>query len=130
VSEIGGVHFATGRAEIDASARESLARFAGIVASYPGLRFNVEGHTDSVGSVAMNNDLSLRRAMAARNYLIEHGVPVSSVDVAGLGLSTPIADNATADGRARNRRVEIVVSGGLLGGDSVILLVPAQASTR
>jgi outer membrane protein OmpA-like peptidoglycan-associated protein len=114
ISEIGGVHFATGTADMNAAARESLARFSGIVASYPGLRFNVEGHTDSTGSVATNNELSLRRAMAARDYLIGQGVAASSIDVAGLGLSTPIGDNSTSEGRARNRRVEIVLSGGPL----------------
>ena len=81
------------------------------MASYPELRFNVEGHTDNVGSAAMNQELSLRRAMTVRDYLIEQGVPASKIDVAGLGLSAPIGDNATTDGRARNRRVEIVVSG-------------------
>jgi len=114
VAEIGGVQFATGTAQTNTAARESLAKFSGIVASYPGLRFNVEGHTDSIGSVAMNNELSLKRAMAVRDYLIEQGVPASSIDVAGLGLSTPIGDNGTTEGRARNRRVEIVVSGGPL----------------
>ena len=114
VAEIGGVQFATGTAATNAGARESLSKFSGIVASYPGLRFNVEGHTDSVGSVAMNNELSLKRAMAVRDYLIEQGVPASSIDVAGLGFSTPIGDNGTTEGRARNRRVEIVVSGGPL----------------
>jgi outer membrane protein OmpA-like peptidoglycan-associated protein len=59
----------------------------------------------------MNQELSLKRAMAVRDYLIAQGVPASRIDVAGLGLSAPIADNATTDGRARNRRVEIVVSG-------------------
>ena len=114
ISEIGDVQFATGKAETNASARESLAKFSGIVASYPDLKFHVEGHTDSVGSVATNNELSLRRAMTVRDYLIGQGVPASSIDVAGLGLSMPIGDNSTADGRARNRRVEIVISGGPL----------------
>jgi outer membrane protein OmpA-like peptidoglycan-associated protein len=114
IAEIGGVQFATGTANVNADARESLAKFSGIVASYPGLRFNVEGHTDSVGSVAMNQELSLKRAMTVRDYLIEQGVPASRIDVAGLGLSAPIGDNTTTDGRARNRRVEIVVSGGPL----------------
>jgi outer membrane protein OmpA-like peptidoglycan-associated protein len=62
----------------------------------------------------MNNELSLKRAITVRDYLIQQGVPASTIDVAGLGLSSPIGDNATADGRARNRRVEIVVSGGPL----------------
>jgi outer membrane protein OmpA-like peptidoglycan-associated protein len=114
VAEIGGVQFATGTASIDSGARESLAKFSGIVASYPALRFNVEGHTDNTGSVAMNTELSLKRAMAVRDYLIGQGVPASSIDVAGLGLSAPIGDNSTTEGRERNRRVEIVVSGGPL----------------
>jgi outer membrane protein OmpA-like peptidoglycan-associated protein len=114
ISEIGGVQFATGTADINGSARENLAKFSGIVASYPGLRFNVEGHTDSTGSVVTNQELSMHRAMTVRDYLVAHGVPASSIDVVGFGASTPLADNSTADGRARNRRVEIVLSGGLL----------------
>jgi outer membrane protein OmpA-like peptidoglycan-associated protein len=113
VSELGGVQFATGRAELNPGARESMARFAGIVASYPSLRFNVEGHTDSVGSPAANNELSLRRAITVRDFLIGLGVRASYVDVAGFGPSMPVADNVTSDGRARNRRVEIVLSGDL-----------------
>ena len=111
IAEIGGVQFATGTADANAAAREGLSKFSGIVASYPDLRFNVEGHTDSTGSAAMNQELSLKRAMTVRDYLIAQGVPASRIDVAGLGLSAPIGDNATTDGRARNRRVEIVVSG-------------------
>jgi outer membrane protein OmpA-like peptidoglycan-associated protein len=111
IAEIGGVQFATGTAEANSTAREGLSKFSGVVASYPDLRFNVEGHTDSVGSAAMNQELSLKRAMTVRDYLIAQGVPASKIDVAGLGLSAPIGDNTTTDGRARNRRVEIVVSG-------------------
>ena len=117
VSEVGGVQFATGTANLNASAREGLARFAGIVASYPGLRFNVEGHTDNTGSLATNNDLSLRRAGAVREYLIAQGIAPERIDVAGLGPSRPIADNSTEAGRARNRRVEIILSGGPLAAD-------------
>jgi outer membrane protein OmpA-like peptidoglycan-associated protein len=114
ISEIGGVQFATGKSDINASAREGVSRFSGIVASYPDLRFSVEGHTDSVGSVASNNALSLSRATAVRDYLISQGVPASSINIAGFGSSMPSGDNATAEGRARNRRVEIVVSSGPL----------------
>jgi outer membrane protein OmpA-like peptidoglycan-associated protein len=117
IAEIGGVQFATGTANANADARESLAKFAGIVASYPDLRFNIEGHTDNVGGAAMNQELSLKRAMTVRDYLIQQGVPASKIDVAGLGFSTPVGDNTTTDGRARNRRVEIVVSGGPLIAD-------------
>ena len=74
----------------------------------------IEGHTDNTGSAAKNEELSLKRAIAVRDYLIAKGVAASATDVAGLGASSPIADNTTADGRARNRRVEIVVSGGPL----------------
>lgn len=114
VSEIGGVQFATGTANLNGSARETLARFSGIVASYPELRFRIEGHTDSVGSEENNRELSFRRAISVRDYLIGLGVAASSIEVSGYGESRPIADNATAEGRARNRRVEIVISGGLL----------------
>ena len=64
--------------------------------------------------MATNSDLSLRRAITVRDYLIGQGVPASSIDAAGLGSSMPTGDNATAEGRARNRRVEIVISGGPL----------------
>jgi outer membrane protein OmpA-like peptidoglycan-associated protein len=112
VSEIGGVQFASGTADLSAAARESLARFSGVVASYPDLRFRIEGHTDNTGSVETNEALSLRRAIAVRDYLISQGLAASSTDVAGLGPSRPIDDNETAEGRARNRRVEIVITGG------------------
>jgi outer membrane protein OmpA-like peptidoglycan-associated protein len=114
VSEIGGVQFATATANLNPPARESLARFSGIVASYPELNFRIEGHTDNVGSELTNNELSLRRAMSVRDYLISLGVPASSIDVQGYGPYQPVADNFTADGRARNRRVEIVISGGIV----------------
>lgn len=115
VSEIGGVEFAIGAAGVNSSARENLSRFSGVVASYPDLRISIEGHTDSTGSVATNNDLSLRRAMTVRDYLVAQGVAASSIQVAGFGSSMPTADNATVNGRARNRRVVIVLSGGPLG---------------
>jgi outer membrane protein OmpA-like peptidoglycan-associated protein len=114
VSEISGLQFATGTADLDASAQVGLSRFAGIVASYPTLSFNVEGHTDSTGSAATNAELSLRRAEAVRTFLITQGVAASRIEVEGFGPSRPAADNSTAEGRARNRRVEIVLSGGPL----------------
>lgn len=115
VAEIAGVQFATGAATLNPSAREALARFAGIVASYPGLTFRVEGHTDSTGSPATNEALSLTRAIAVRDYLIAQAVAASKIDVAGLGPANPIADNVTPEGRARNRRVEIIMSGAAIG---------------
>lgn len=114
VSEIGGVQFATGTAALNVPARESLARFSGIVASYPGLQLVIEGHTDNTGSIATNNELSLQRAISVRDYLIAMGVSAYRIDVEGFGPARPIGDNGTAQGRARNRRVEIVISGELL----------------
>jgi outer membrane protein OmpA-like peptidoglycan-associated protein len=92
--------------------RESLSRFAGIVASYPDIQFSVEGHTDSTGSVTTNEELSVRRALAVRDYLISQGIGVARIDARGFAATQPIADNATSEGRARNRRVEIVLTGG------------------
>ncbi len=114
VSEITGVQFATGTASLNPPARESLARFSGIVAAYPDLRFTIEGHTDNVGADSMNMDLSMRRAISVRDYLTGLGVPAVHIDVQAYGPARPVADNAFAQGRARNRRVEIVISGGML----------------
>ena len=116
VSEVGGVQFATGTANLNTSAREGLARFAGIVASYPGLRFNVEGHTDST---AASRPITICPCVAPARARIPHrtGNPAGTIDVAGLGPSRPVADNSTDEGRARNRRVEIILSGGPLAAD-------------
>jgi outer membrane protein OmpA-like peptidoglycan-associated protein len=114
VVDMGRVQFAAGSAIIDAANREALARLPEILASYPGLRLRVEGHTDSSGSTITNRALSLRRATIVRNWLIGNGVAASSIEVVGFGSSMPSADNATVDGRARNRRVEIVLFGGPL----------------
>ena len=115
VAQISGVQFASGGAGLAVSARESLARFSGIVLTYPEMRFVVEGHTDTVGKEATNTALSLKRAITVRDYLIAQGVPASAIDVKGLGPTAPVADNATAAGRAANRRVAIVMSGGPIG---------------
>lgn len=115
VAEIAGVQFAAGAATLNPSAREALARFAGIVASYRSLEFMVEGHTDTTGSPATNEALSLARAISVRDYLIAQGVRATKIDVEGLGPADPIADNETAAGRARNRRVEIVMWGEEIG---------------
>lgn len=114
VAEIAGVQFATGAATLNPSAREALARFAGIVGVYPSLTFRVEGHTDSTGSYATNQALSLARASTVRDYLVGQGVNPASIAVEGLGPDRPVADNATSEGRARNRRVEIILSGDLI----------------
>jgi outer membrane protein OmpA-like peptidoglycan-associated protein len=112
VAQIAGVQFGKGAATLNTSARESLARFSGIVLSYPDMRFLVEGHTDNTGQEATNVALSLKRAITVRDYLIAQGVAASTIDVKGSGSASPVADNTTAAGRASNRRVEIIMSGG------------------
>ena len=111
VAEISGVQFATGKATLNEGAREALARFAGIVGVYPSMHFKVEGHTDSTGSDATNRALSLNRAGTVRDFLVGQGVPNSSIDMDGLGPNHPVASNDTVEGRARNRRVEIILTG-------------------
>ena len=114
VAELSGVQFATGAATLNASARESLARFAGIVNVYPQLELRIEGHTDSTGSQETNHRLSYERAIAVRDYLRGQGVQDPNIQVAGLGPDQPVASNETSEGRARNRRVEIIISGDLV----------------
>jgi outer membrane protein OmpA-like peptidoglycan-associated protein len=114
VAEIAGVQFATGAATLNPNAREGLARFAGIVGVYPSLTFKVEGHTDITGSAETNRNLSLARATTVRDYLIGQGVNAASIQVEGLGPDRPVGDNATSEGRARNRRVEIILTGDLV----------------
>src|SRR5579864_696553 len=96
-------------------ARERLARVSGIVLAYPDLRLNIEGYTDSIGSEEYNQKLSEERAGSVRGYLISSGVKPDIVSAVGLGKSNPVADNSTAAGRKLNRRVEMVVSGDVIG---------------
>jgi outer membrane protein OmpA-like peptidoglycan-associated protein len=88
----------------------SLDNVAIALKSTPDRNITVEGHTDSVGSRAFNMDLSLRRAQSVRDHLVSRGLPSETVRANGVGPDRPIASNGTADGRANNRRVEIVVS--------------------
>lgn len=96
-------------------AREKLSKISGIVLAYPGLRLEVEGHTDSVGSDEYNQTLSEKRAFAVRDYLVQQGINGNSVTARGFGKSNPVASNDSAAGRQRNRRVELVVSGEVIG---------------
>jgi len=110
------VLFDTGKYTLRAGAREKLARVAGILAGHPGLQMLVEGYTDSVGSETSNQQLSEHRATSVRDYLTSAGIPAASVTAKGLGETLPVATNATASGRQQNRRVELVVSGDIIGG--------------
>lgn len=113
------VLFDTGRYTLKPGAREKLAKISGIVLAHPGLKLEVEGHTDSVGGDAYNQTLSEERARAVQSFLISQGLSPASVTARGFGKTMPVADNATAAGRQRNRRVELIVSGDLIGGTPI-----------
>jgi outer membrane protein OmpA-like peptidoglycan-associated protein len=115
VVNMSDVLFDTGQYTLRAEAREKLARIAGIVLNYPKLKLEAEGHTDNVGSEELNQKLSEQRANAVRQYLISQGIPDSSVASSGKGFSVPVAPNDTATGRQKNRRVELIVSGEVIG---------------
>jgi outer membrane protein OmpA-like peptidoglycan-associated protein len=106
----GAVIFASNKAELLPAARAKLDQVAtALKQSEPNARFLVEGHTDSRGADDMNQELSARRAAAVRDYLVQQGVPSDRITSAGRGKTEPVADNNTAEGRANNRRVEIIV---------------------
>jgi outer membrane protein OmpA-like peptidoglycan-associated protein len=109
------VLFETGRYELRPPAREKLARFAGIVLAHPDLAIQVEGFTDSTGTDEINERLSRQRASEVGEYLISQGVTSDRVSTRGYGASYPVASNDTRDGRQQNRRVELVVSGEVIG---------------
>jgi outer membrane protein OmpA-like peptidoglycan-associated protein len=109
------VLFDTGKYNLRPEARERLARLSGIVLAHPGLNLEVEGHTDSTGGDELNQKLSEQRAGTTREYLIQQGLSDGSVTAKGYGKTMPVADNSTAQGRQQNRRVELIVSGEVIG---------------
>jgi len=115
VVNMGDVLFDTGKYNLRPEAREKLAKLSGIVLAHSGLNLAVEGYTDSTGSDELNQKLSANRADAVRGYLIQQGLTETSVTSQGFGKSSPVADNDTSAGRQKNRRVEIVVSGEVIG---------------
>jgi outer membrane protein OmpA-like peptidoglycan-associated protein len=115
VVSLGDVLFATGKYDLRPDARERLAKLSGIVLAHPGLNLAIEGYTDNVGSELFNQTLSEQRASSVRAYLIAQGLNPETVSATGFGMSNPVADNSTAAGRQKNRRVEIVVSGEIIG---------------
>ncbi len=107
----GGVLFVTNKADLLPAAQAKLGQVADALATQDTeSKMVVNGYTDSQGSAAYNQDLSVRRAQAVRDYLVTRGIAADRITAVGLGASNPVADNATANGRADNRRVEIVVS--------------------
>lgn len=115
IVNMGDILFDSGQATLKPAAREKLARLAGLCLAYPGLQLEAEGHTDNVGGEEFNIRLSQRRAEAVRAYLIDQGIPPGKISASGMGMSLPIASNDTPQGRQRNRRVELIVSGEIIG---------------
>lgn len=111
VLTLGDVLFDSGRAELKAGAARTVDRLATFMRDHPERSLQVEGYTDSIGSDALNLALSERRANAVRAALVSRGVEGSRITTNGMGKASPVASNDTAEGRQRNRRVEIVISG-------------------
>ncbi len=109
IAEIPGPNFDFNKASLTPAGRSKVTEAARVLKDHPNLTVAVEGFTDSVGSDAYNLRLSERRAQTVANHLVEDGINRSRLHVKGYGESRPITDNSTAEGRARNRRVEIVV---------------------
>lgn len=114
IVNLSDVLFQTARYDLKPGAREKLAKVAGIILGHPGLKLEVEGHTDSVGSEEYNQTLSEKRASSVRDFLVAQGISADAITSVGFGKTKPVADNATAAGRQQNRRVELVVSGAML----------------
>jgi len=110
VMTLSGDAFASGQASLRPEARANLQRVIDFVQSAGAARVTIEGHTDNRGGANLNQALSQQRAEAVRDALIEEGVDPARLTAVGLGMDQPVADNATAEGRSRNRRVEIIVA--------------------
>ncbi len=115
IVNLSDVLFDTGSANLKPGAREKLAKVSGVLLSHPGLKVEVEGHTDSVGSADYNQRLSENRSDSVRTYLVGQGIASTAVGTAGFGEGQPVASNDTAAGRQQNRRVELIVSGEEIG---------------
>lgn len=114
-ANISDVLFSTGKYELQPAAREALAKFSGIIIAHPGLKLEVDGYTDSVGSDTFNQTLAENRANSVKAYLIAQGIDPQSITSVGYGKSNPVASNDTAAGRQQNRRVEVIISGEIIG---------------
>lgn len=104
------ISFDTGSSEIKSNLRPILDQFAQGLSGQPNTEVRIIGHTDSTGSDAINNPLSVNRAASARNYLVSRGVNGQRIQIDGRGSYEPIADNNTYEGRAKNRRIEIFLA--------------------
>jgi outer membrane protein OmpA-like peptidoglycan-associated protein len=115
VVNMSDVLFDSAKFTLRPAAREKLAKISGIILAYPTLALAIEGNTDSVGGDAYNQTLSENRAGSVRDYLASEGIPAGSMSAHGFGKSQPVASNDSAAGRQQNRRVELVVSGDVIG---------------
>jgi outer membrane protein OmpA-like peptidoglycan-associated protein len=107
--------FAAAKYDLRENAREALAKFSGMIASHPGLHLQIDGYTDSTGSDAFNLTLSENRANSVKAYLLEQGLDPSIMSSTGFGKANPVAGNDSITGRQLNRRVEIIISGEVIG---------------
>jgi OOP family OmpA-OmpF porin len=103
-----GINFDTGKATIQADSEAVLQQIVALMQQNPALKLRVEGHTDNVGAAAANQTLSQKRAQSVVAWLTAHGIAATRLTAAGFGATKPVADNSTEDGRAKNRRVELV----------------------
>ena len=115
VVNMADVLFETGKYALSQDAQLKLAKLTGIIQAHPGLNLAIEGHTDTTGTPEFNLKLSQQRADAVRTFLISQGLSPDIITAMGMGQDNPVADNATAAGRKLNRRVEIIVSGEVIG---------------
>lgn len=102
--------FDTGKSDLKPAANKNISQIAGIMKKYPEDILTIKGFTDSTGSVTVNKELSEKRAGAVKSQLVANGFPESAITVLGMGPDEPVAPNTTADGRSKNRRVEIEVT--------------------
>jgi outer membrane protein OmpA-like peptidoglycan-associated protein len=115
VVNMADVLFDFGKYDLKSDAKLKLAKLVGIIQAHPGLHLAIEGHTDSVGSDEANMKLSQQRADAVDDFVIRQGLKEDTVSAVGMGKADPVADNSTSEGRQANRRVEIIVSGEVIG---------------
>ena len=111
IVSLDGTNFDFDKATLRPAALAKLDHAAQLMNDNPDIKVSVEGHTDSVGSDAYNEELSKRRAKAVFDYLVRQGIDSSRLTPAGYGESRPAATNDTKEGRAQNRRVDLVVAG-------------------
>jgi outer membrane protein OmpA-like peptidoglycan-associated protein len=115
VVNMADVLFELAKYELNTDAKLKLAKLSGIIQAHPGLNLTIEGYTDTTGTADFNMTLSQQRADTVRQFLATQGMSPDSITSKGLGEADPIADNSTAAGRKLNRRVEIIVSGEVIG---------------